>query len=275
MSSGAAPTTRRIPARVSRALARTRASGMGRPREREDLAALVDHLSELRTRMLVVFGWLLAAFAVCYWQRAEVFALLDRPLDDKYPLQTLGVTEPFFTSLSVAAQAALVLTTPVIAWNAWRFARPAIEPGARRTIGTLLLAAPVLFTGGVVFAYLLILEPALWFLLGIAPDSIDVVVRASDYYGFVTTTLLAVGLAFCFPLVLLGLARIGVLTSERLASSRRIAYVLIVVLAALLPTADPVSLAIEIVPLIALYELSLVAVRVQERVAARREAAAE
>jgi sec-independent protein translocase protein TatC len=107
------------------------------------------------------------------------------------------------------------------------------------------------------------------FLLGLAPGSIDVVVRASDYYSFVSTTLLAVGAAFCFPLALLGLARVGILGAERLRSSRRVAYVLMVVLAALLPTGDPVSLALEILPLVALYELSIVAVRLQERMLTR------
>lgn len=251
-----------------------RTDAPSRPRERGDTAPLIDHLGELRTRVLVVAGWLLVAFALCYWRRNELFTLLDRPLDDRWPLQTLGVTEPFFTSLSVAAQAALVLTTPVIAWNAWRFVRPAIAPEARRTIAALLVAAPVLFTGGVAFAYFLVLAPAVQFLLGIGPDSIEVVVRANDYYHFVTTTLLAIGAAFCFPLVLLGLARVGILTAERLRSSRRIAYVLMVVVAALLPTADPVSLAIEILPLVALYELSILGVGVQERIVARRERAA-
>lgn len=227
--------------------------------------ALVDHLAELRTRLLWCAGWLVVAFALCYWQRDRLFELLDRPLDDRWPLQTLGVTEPFFTSLSVAAQAAFVLVLPVVAWHAWRFVRPAIAPDARGTIRALLIVAPLLFAGGVAFAYLFVLGAAVQFLLGIGPDSIEVVVRASDYYHFVSTTMLAIGAAFCFPLLLLGLARVGILTAERMRGSRRLAYALMVVLAALLPTADPVSLAIEILPLVALYELSVVAVAIQER----------
>lgn len=270
MTVGVPPTPRGHGRLSARLRARSAASTPSRPRERADTAPVLDHLSELRTRALVVGGWLLVAFAACYWQRDAIFGALDRPLDDRWPLQTLGVTEPFFTSLSVAAQSALVLTTPVIAWNAWRFVRPAIDPPARRTIRVLLAAAPLLFTAGVAFAYFLLLGPAVTFLLGIAPESIDVVVRASDYYHFVTTTMLAVGAAFCFPLVLLGLSRVGIITAERLRSGRRVAYVLMVVLAALLPTADPVSLAIEIVPLLALYELSILGVRMQERAVDRR-----
>lgn len=248
--------------------------GSARPSTPADVATLVEHLDELRTRVLAAFGWLLVAFAACYWRRAELFALLDRPLDDRWPLQTLGVTEPFFTSLSVAAQAAFVLTTPALAWHAWRYVRPAIAPEARRTIALLLVAAPLLFSAGVAFGYFLVLGPAVRFLLGIGPDSIEVVVRASDYYSFVSMTLLAIGAAFCFPLVLLGLARLGVLPSERLRRGRRVAYALMVIVAALLPTADPVSLAIEIVPLVALYELSILGVRAQERLVERRAAAA-
>lgn len=274
MTSGAAPrpTRRRNPVAIVRRRRQSAASAPVRPRDRTDRAPLVDHLSELRSRLLWCAAWLVAAFALCYSQLDLLFDLLDRPLDDRWPLQTLGVTEPFFTSLAVAAQAAFVLTTPVLAWHAWRFVRPAIEPSARRTVKWLLVVAPALFTGGVVFAYLLILGPAVQFLLGMGPDSIDVVVRANEYYHFVTTTLLAIGLAFCFPLVLLGLARVGILSEQRLRSSRRVAYALMVIVAALLPTADPVSLALEILPLWGLYELSILAVRVQERMLRRRGA---
>lgn len=211
-------------------------------------------------------------FGISYWRLGDLFTLLDRPLDGRWRVQTLGVTEPFFTSLAIAAQAAFVLSTPIIAWHAWRYVRPAVAPEARRTIRWLLIAAPVLFTTGVTFAYLFVLDAAVQFLLGIAPDSIDVVVRANDYYHFVTTTLMAIGAAFCFPLVLLGLARVGILSEQRLRSSRRVAYALMVLIAALLPTADPVSLALEILPLWGLYELSIVAVRMQERVIRRRAA---
>ena len=123
-------------------------------------APLFDHIDELRRRLLLVAAVFVVAFAGCYWQLDRLFDLLSAPLDDRWPIQTLGVTEPFFTSLSVAAQAAFVIVTPVLAWHLWRFIRPAIEPDARRTIGTLLLVAPALFTAGVVFCYLFVLGPA-------------------------------------------------------------------------------------------------------------------
>ncbi|MCW2956835.1 MAG: Sec-independent protein translocase, TatC subunit [Thermoleophilia bacterium] len=245
-----------------------------RPLDEAGNAPLGSHLEELRLRVVLVGIVFLAAFGVFYWQRDVLFEVLARPLDDRWPLQTLGVTEPFFTSLSIAAQAAFVVAVPFILWHAWRFTFPAIPPHARRLIRALLLVAPALFSAGIAFGYFLILGPAIQFLLGLSPDSIEVVVRANDYYSFVATTLLAIGAVFCFPLVLLGLARVGIVTSTRLRSSRKVAVVLMVVIAAMLPTADPVSLAIEIVPLVLLYELSIVAVRVQERAVARAEAKA-
>jgi sec-independent protein translocase protein TatC len=273
--SGGVPTTRTSRLRPRALVRRPRPGAAARPREREDRVALVDHLGELRTRLLWCVGFLVVAFAACYWQRTLVFALLDRPLDGRWPLQTLAVTEPFFTALSVSAQAALVLVLPVVAWHAWRFVRPAIDVDARRTIRTLLIVAPLLFAGGVAFAYSFVLGPAVRFLLGIAPETVNVVVRASDYYHFVTTILLAMGAAFCFPLVLLGLARVGILTVERMRSSRRIAYAIMVVLAAMLPTGDPVSLVLEIVPLVLLYEASVLAVAVQQRALRRARDEAE
>ncbi|MCW2960600.1 MAG: Sec-independent protein translocase, TatC subunit [Thermoleophilia bacterium] len=249
-------------------------SGKLRPLDEQGHAPLVSHLEELRLRVVLVAIFFFTAFGVAYWQRDVLFDVLARPLDDRWPLQTLGVTEPFFTSLSIAAQVAFVAAIPYILWHAWRFTQPAVPVEARRTIRTLLFVAPALFVAGVAFGYFLILGPAIQFLLGLSPDSIEVVVRAKEYYSFVATTLLAIGAVFCFPLVLLGLARVGIVTSTRLRSSRKVALVLMVVIAALLPTADPVSLAIEIVPLVLLYELSILAVRLQERSVARAAARA-
>lgn len=231
----------------------------------DDAAPFIDHLAELRRRLIIIVAALVAVFVAWYIQRDLLFEILARPLDDRWPLQTLGVTEPFFTSLTVAAQAAFVCITPLIAWHVWRFIRPAIELEARRMIAVLLIVAPGLFTAGVAFGYFFILGPAVRFLLGLSPESFEVVVRANDYYSFVSMTLVAIGTAFCFPLVLMGAARIGVISSELLAKNRRFAVLGIALLAAMLPTADPVSLVLEIVPLLGLYELSIIAIRIQEK----------
>lgn len=238
-----------------------------------DTAAVSEHLGELRRRVIVVTAAFLSCFIAAYVLRDHLFALLNRPLGGRYEIQTLAVTEPFFASLTVAANAAFMVVVPLVAWHAWRFVAPAMAPAARRSTCSLVVLAPALFFSGVAFCYLFVLGPAVRFLLGLGEEGFNVTVRAQEYYAFVTMTMLGMGLAFLFPLVLLGLARVGLVTSERLRGNRRIALVLMVVVAALLPTADPVSLAVEVLPLLGLYELSVLLVRMQERATERREAA--
>jgi sec-independent protein translocase protein TatC len=264
------PPRTRLGKRIAARSTADRGTSRLQPLDPSGSAPLFDHLEELRSRIVGIALFLAAAFGLCYWQLDPIFRVLDRPLDGRYHTVTFGVTEPFFTTMSIAAQAAFVVTTPIIAWNIWRFVRPALEVGARRMIATLLLVAPLMFTGGVLFGYFFVLGPALRVLLGLGADNFEVQLRAAEYYRFVTNTLLASGAAFLFPLVLMGLARVGIITSDKLRSSRKVAYLLLAVFAALLPTADPVSLAIETAPLLGLYELSIIAIRWQERAVARR-----
>ena len=125
----------------------------------------------------------------------------------------------------------------------------------------LLLMVPLLFIAGVVFCYFAVLPPATKFLLHFNADQFNVHVRARDYYSFVTMTMLAMGLGFQVPVVILGLVRLGITSVERLRRNRRYALLVIAIVAALLPTVDPVSMLIEMVPLILLYELSIVLAR--------------
>jgi sec-independent protein translocase protein TatC len=124
-----------------------------------------------------------------------------------------------------------------------------------------MMLIPVLFIGGVVFCYFLVLDPALKFLLHFNADQFNIQVRARDYYSFVTLLMIAMGLAFQVPIVLLAACRIGVTTPEKLAKNRRYAVLVIAVAAALLPTIDPLSLVLEMVPMLLLYELSIVLAR--------------
>lgn len=231
---------------------------------------MVDHLEELRWRIISVVGVLIVAFGVAFMARASLFDLLNRPVAGRYRIQTLGVTEPFFTAFTVAANAAFVVAIPVLVYNCYRFVAPAMTAVQRRAIRPVMVAAPLLFCGGVAFCYLLILGPAVTFLLGMGDASFDVTLRAQDYYSFASMTMLSMGAIFCFPLALFGLGKLGLVTSTMLRSHRRIAYVLMAFIAALLPTADPVSLMIETLPLVVLYEFSVLLVRMGERGAARK-----
>lgn len=239
-----------------------------------DRLSVTDHLEELRWRIITTAAFLVAVFGVCWWRADELFALATRPLGDRYELTTLGVTEPFFATLTMCAVVAGLATFPVGLFQAWRYVRPALDPAQRRAILPVVLAAPGLLAAGAAFAYLVVLGPATRFLLGMGENRFDVAVRAQDYYSFLSTTILGCALAFQLPLVLVGLARVGILSAERLRSNRRLAYVGIAVLAALLPTADPVSLILEMLPLLALFELSILLVARTEKRLPSEEAAA-
>jgi sec-independent protein translocase protein TatC len=219
---------------------------------------LVEHLDELRTRIIISIAAFFVAFGLCFWQNHEILHLLNDPLPhDRHPI-TLGVTEPFMTTITVSAYTALLIALPIVLYQLYAFVLPAFSPSERRVALPLLLMIPVLFIGGVVFGYFLVLGPAVHFLLNFNDNQFNVQVRARDYYSFVTMTLLAMGIIFQMPMGILAITRLGIATPQQLRQSRRYAYLAIAVLAALLPSVDPVSMLIEMVPLIVLYELSIV-----------------
>lgn len=229
-----------------------------KPVKHEDRLTLVEHLDELRNRLIVALVAFFAALALCLWQNHRILDLLNRPLPDNRTPITFGVTEPFMTTLTVAAYAALVLVLPVILYQLYAFVLPALRPGERRTALPLLLMVPFLFIGGVLFCYFVVLDPAVKFLLDFNSGQFNIQVRARDYYGFVSLLMLSMGLLFQIPLGILAAVRLGFATPQKLREWRRYAILAIAILAALLPTVDPVSMMIEMVPLVVLYELSIV-----------------
>jgi sec-independent protein translocase protein TatC len=230
-----------------------------------ETAELADHLGELRHRLAVCLLAFVPALAGAFAVHGRLIELLTRPLPDDKKLVTLGVTEPFTTSVKVSLVAAVALVLPVILWQLWAYLAPAASGETQAALGVFAALATTLFALGVVFAYLVVLPKALAFLVGFDDNLYDVQIRASYYYGFASLTLLAVGLAFQLPIAVLALTRIGVLSSRTLRRNRRTAYAVLVVCAILLPTVDPVSLALEVVPLLLLFELSIVLAAVLER----------
>jgi sec-independent protein translocase protein TatC len=220
-------------------------------------ATLVEHLDELRARLIVSLFAIVPAFALTFAFHDRIMEWLTRPLPDDKQLVTLGVTEPFTTSIKVSMIAALALALPVVLWQVWAFLAPALEPHFERTILAFVCLATALFVGGVMFMYWIVLPRALDFLTSYDDEIYDIQIRASYYYTFAAMTLLAGGLAFLMPIFVLALVRLRILTTQRLRKNRRIAYVLLLVFAILLPTVDPVSLAFETIPLLVLYELSI------------------
>jgi sec-independent protein translocase protein TatC len=233
-----------------------------RPVSHEDRLTLVEHLDELRNRIVVCVAVLVVALALCFWQSHLLLDIAQNPLpDDHDELLTLGVTEPFTTTLTVAAYGALILSLPVLLYQLYAYVLPAFSDAERRVVTPILLLAPLLFAAGVAFAYFVVMPPATEFLLGFNDSEFNTQVRARDYYSFFSTTMLAGGLIFQLPLALIALTRLGIVSIEQLRSNRRYAYLAIAVLAAALPGVDPVSMLIEMVPLLVLYELSILLAR--------------
>jgi sec-independent protein translocase protein TatC len=185
---------------------------------------------------------------------------------------TLGLGEPFSTSITVAFAFALLLALPFLLAQAWAFVAPAIGPAERRAVRPLLIFAPALFVAGAAFGYFVVLTPAVRFLQGFNHGAFDVLVQARAYYRFELMTMLALGVMFEMPVLLLALGRAGVLSSATLRRHRRYAVVGLSVLGALLPGTDPVTTLLETLPLFVLYEATIVLLRFSERGRSRREA---
>jgi sec-independent protein translocase protein TatC len=178
---------------------------------------------------------------------------------------TLGLGEPFSTSITVALAFALLLGLPFLLAQAWAFVAPAIAPAERRAVRPLLILAPALFATGAAFGYFVVLTPAVRFLQGFNHGAFDVLVQARAYYRFELTTMLALGAMFEIPALLLALGRAGVLSSATLRRHRGYAIVGLSILGAFLPGPDPVSTLLETLPLFALYEATIVLLRLSER----------
>jgi sec-independent protein translocase protein TatC len=311
----------------------------------EDRLSLVEHLDELRTRLIVGGVALAVAFGVCFWQNHALLHLINRPLDKqtqkqvrkgegplgqtalaqqgvikvardtealagilsapdsglpkaaraqlaatiprlradiaKIPLVphgdkpvTLGIGEPFTTTLTVTFVFALIFSLPVILFELYGFVLPALSPSERRAVRPLLAAVPFLFAAGALFGYLVVMPAAVRFLQNFNSGEFNVLVQASQYYQFAVTVILAMGLVFQVPVAIVGATRAGLVTPRQLRRGRRFAIVACAAVAAFLP-GDAITLLLETIPLYVLYEASiLVASFVARRDAARERAAA-
>jgi len=312
-----------------------------RPIGHDDRLSIVDHLDELRSRLIVCMAVLVVAFGLCFWQNTHLIKVLNRalphnsavaahnglaslPTQDRKERQglakleqgakelaassqlsaadrasaqlmaqganefakalpssestqekpiTIGVGEPFTTTLTVAAYFALLFSLPVLIYELYAFIIPALDRNERRAALPVMVAAPVLFLAGAAFTYIVVLPPAVHFLQGYNHEQFDVLVQAKAYYSFQVVTMLAIGLAFQLPLGLLGLHRIGVINGSTLTTHWRYATVGIAVIAAAMPGADPVTTGLETLPLVILFLASIVMLKIADRRDAARAAA--
>jgi sec-independent protein translocase protein TatC len=232
-----------------------------RPVDFEDRLTLVEHLDELRSRIIISIVAFAVAFGICFWQNDRLLDIANAPLPgDRNPI-TFGVAEPFTTTVTITAYAALIISMPVILYQAYAYLLPALTTRERRYVVPFLILAPGLFIAGVVFGYFVVLPAATKFLLNFNDTQFNIQVRARDYYSFFTLTLGVMGLIFELPIAILAVTRLGIITPEQLSKNRRYAYVILAVVAMLLPGTDPISMLLELVPLILLYEGSVLLAR--------------
>src|SRR3954447_731961 len=313
-----------------------------RPIRHEDRLSLVEHLDELRKRLIVCIVVFLVAFGVCLWQDNAILDIMNRPLDNGSsllhkkkapkddPLErtaafeeklretslaaaktydefaagadnatmragweqlaaqeralaksvppeskrrpvTLGVGEPFTATVRIVAYAALLLSLPVLLFQAYAFVLPAFSREERAVALPLMMMVPFLFIAGVVFAYFMVLPNAISFLQNFNADNYDILIQARDYYRFSVTVLIAMGIAFQVPVGILAITRVGIVTTAQLRHSRRYAFLVCAIAAMLLPGQDPVTMLSLLAPLYLLFEGSILLAAVLDRRARRRE----
>jgi sec-independent protein translocase protein TatC len=293
----------------------------------EDRLSLVDHLEELRTRLIISVAVLIVAFGICLWQNHALLHVINKPLKAQTTKQvakgegtvgqavlaqrgllnlaastqtalgvlvkpgsglsaharaqlvpligalkadvakvprnpvgdnpaTLGIGEPFTTTITVTLYFALIISLPVILFELYGFILPALEPHERRIAMPLLIAVPFLFAAGVAFGYFVVLPAAVHFFVNFNSSEFNTLVQANPYYSFAATVLLAMGLVFQVPVAIIGATRLGVVTPRQLRKGRRYAVVACAAVAAFLP-GDVITLVLETVPLYLLYEVSI------------------
>jgi sec-independent protein translocase protein TatC len=222
-------------------------------------ATLVEHLDELRSRIIVSLVALALGVTVGFIIHRHLIHWLNRPLPEGRigrPI-TFGVAEPFLTSFKISIIVGLGVALPVLLWQLWSFLAPAIEEHSQRIVAVFVAFATALLVAGVAFGYYVVLPKALHFLTHYDDSLYNIQIRARDYFSFTLLVLAGVGVVFELPIFVLALVRLGILSTGQLRRNRRLGYFLVAVVAVALPGVDPVTTSLEAIPLVVLYEGSI------------------
>ncbi|HEX8402166.1 MAG TPA: twin-arginine translocase subunit TatC [Allosphingosinicella sp.] len=250
----------------------------------ETAAPLMDHLVELRRRLIWSFLALLAAFGVCFYFADHILGFLAQPLVRAFPpgegkLVYTKLYEAFFVEVRVAFFAAFCLAFPVIANQVWAFVAPGLYAKEKRAFLPFLVATPILFTMGAALAYYVVMPKAFEFFLGYQGNLGGIQQEAlpaiGDYLSLVMHFILAFGISFLLPVLLMLLERAGIVTRAQLKSGRRYAVLIAFIVAAVATPPDVLSQFMLAIPLLLLYELSLIAIWFTERRRSREIVASE
>ena len=250
----------------------------------ESQAPLLDHLMELRTRLMRCIVTLAVAFGICFYFVKPIFAFLVQPLADAYPggngrLVYTKLYEAFFVELKVALFAAFILSFPMLANQLWAFVAPGLYAKEKRAFFPFLIATPILFLAGAALAYYVVMPNAFKWLLGFGGQmgglKLEAMPSTGDYLGLVMQFIFAFGISFLLPVLLMLLNRAGLVSRAQLIGARRYVIVAIVAAAALLTPPDVASQLMLAIPLLVLFEGTMVFMWFTEKRDAKRKAAEE
>ncbi len=225
--------------------------------------SIIEHLAELRRRLIVCIAALIVAFAAAYVFSERILKLLTAPMEEALrsggSLSILKVQEAFLTHIKVALVAAVIAAFPVIIHQVWAFVIPALKKKEAKVGMTLVISSTVLFAAGILFAYFTILPYAFTFFLKSAQGIASPNISLAFYVSFCARVMLAFGIVFQLPLVIVFLVRSGIVTLDQVKKARKYAIVLIFVVAAILTPPDVLTQILMAIPLLVLYELSILA----------------
>ena len=224
--------------------------------------SLTDHLLELRKRLTRSLIALAAGFGVCYYFKDLIFDVMTRPLTQVLSkdshLVYIGLTEAFFTYMKIAFFASLIITSPYILYQVWKFISPGLLPKEKQYVVPFVISSSLLFIGGVLFGYFIVLPTAFKFFVSFNNEYLQAMLSFKDYLSLFVTFLLGFGLSFELPIFIFFLTKLGIVNAAKLSRQRRYAILIIFLVAAVLtPSPDALSQILMAIPLMILYEISI------------------